>query len=137
MKLKNYLYEATMFNRNDRVEGKYIDGTKFVGILIDRRFHSYNSNIIIYTIKLDQPYKGRDEIMINWDVKSDKPVDDDAELKLSKKKISKSIISSQKKRQIDKLQQDLQRIPKVFGKGPKADAARKEIEDELKALKGN
>jgi hypothetical protein len=135
MRFKQYINEATMFNTKDRVEGKYIDGTKFVGSIKSRRFHSYNSDIMIYKIKLDNPYKGRDTILINWDVKKDKAMDD-AELKPSKKKLSKATISAQNRRQINSLKRDLERIPKIFGKGPKADAARKEIEDEIKQLQG-
>lgn len=135
MKFKKYLNETTMFDVKDRVEGKYIDGTKFIGSIINRRFHSYNSNILIYTVKLDKPYKGRDTILINWDVKKNQATDD-AKMKQSKKKLSKAIIASQNKREIESLKKDLKRIPKLFGTGPKAEAAKKDIEDEIKKLQG-
>ncbi len=133
---KDILKESTktVFSRDARVEGKYIDGTKFIGTLVDRRFHNMNPNTIIYTIQLDKPYKGRDKIMIHWDTKKDVALND-AEMKISKKKQSKSDMSARISRKIKSLEDDIKSIPKLFGKGARADKERKEIEDEIKKLK--
>jgi hypothetical protein len=135
MRFNNYLNEQKVLDIGQRVEGKYIDGSKYVGSIQSRRFHSYNSWQLIYTIILDKPYKGKDIIMISIDTRTNKGMND-AEIKPSNKKLSKSVSNSQKKRELDKLYKMLDEIPKVFGTGPKADSARKEIEDDIKKLKG-
>jgi hypothetical protein len=77
------------FHRGDRVEGKYIDGSPYTGSVVDRRFHTKNSNLLIYTVKLDVPITKakRDSIMITWDIKKDMPKND-ATMKPSKSKLS-------------------------------------------------
>jgi len=134
-KYKKYLIESSIFNVGDRVEGKYIDGSKFVGSIKSRRFHTINSNIIMYNIRLDKPYKGRSDIIIDWDINTNKALND-AELKISKKKLTQSVMDKQKKKEIEDLKKMLADIPRVFGKTPRAEKERKEIEDEIKKLQG-
>ncbi len=73
------------FNIGDRVEGKTVLGWKFTGVISNRRFHTANSNLMIYTIECDEPLKdGRESVLITWDIKANEPTDD-TELKPSKR----------------------------------------------------
>ena len=124
------------FHRGDRVEGKYIDGSPYTGSVVDRRFHTKNSNLLIYTVKLDVPITKakRDSIMITWDIKKDMPKND-ATMKPSKSKLSTAKANAQINREIATLEDQLKQVPRLFGKTDRAKREADDIKKEIKELK--
>jgi hypothetical protein len=126
-----------LLNIGDRVEGKYIDGSKYVGTITSRRFNTMNQDIMEYSVEVDEPIKVygsyRDNIIISVNVIK-KKAEKNATIKPSKKKRTTSNKNAIFNKKLKELKNDLKRIPEVFGTGQKADAARKDIEDEIRKL---